>query len=432
MGLGDRKELVLRVRPVLLCSALVAVVTLIAVGTAAAATRVAALPAVGKASPAASRLPAHLTARYLVFPVPGVSRPGALKESTAGRTVPLWSGKATAFGKSYPYEMVGVSPFVKEKTQSVSISTDVVPIKLEFLNSAKSVEFTFDPNATNAACGLSTSPDLRTRQSPLFNAFKDVVGGTNVGTVQYESGFMRENFSKYVFGAGARNPKYGITLNAVNSGEWTVTIPAADWAVELASSTGACGGEPGGNVGAINLQVWQPFVQHTLIPDLQKAGDTTSTKMLDLLFANVVMYQGTVSKCCVLGYHSGVSTTPGMQYYDTSDYDSTGLFTKAPNVTDDVSGMSHEIAEWINDPNGNNPVPAWGHIGQQPSCQSNLEVGDPLSGTTRAITMPNGITYHPQELVFLSWFFRQVPSIGLHGWYSSNGTFTKDAGAVCS
>ena len=28
-----------------------------------------------------------------------------------------------------------------------------------------------------------------------------------------------------------------------------------------------------------------------------------------------------------------------------------------------------------------NPTPKWGHIGQVSGCQSNLEVGDPLSGT---------------------------------------------------
>lgn len=416
---------------VTLCSALVVCGALIAVGTASAgpspltehlaATR-------GRASGGPSRLPAHLKARYLSFPVRGVSRAQALRQSAAGTTVPLWSHKATALGTGYTYQMVGKNPFVKLKTQSVSVPTDVMPIKIEFLNSSNAVEYTFDPNATNTACGLSTSTDLRTRQSPLFNAFNDVVGGTNVGTVQYESGFMRENFAKKVLGSGALNPNYGITLKAVNSPEWTVQFPAGDWAIDPASSSGACGGSAGGNLGLINIQVWDPFVQQTLIPDLQAAGDTTSTKMLDLLFANVVMYSGSTSNCCILGYHSGVSTTPGVQYYDTSDYDSTGLFASSP----DINGMSHELGEWINDPNANNPTPAWGHIGQVSGCQSNLEVGDPLTGTNVPITMPNGLTYHPQELAFLSWFYRQVPSIGLNGWYSSQGTFTQDAGGVCS
>ena len=85
----------------------------------------------------------------------------------------------------------------------------------------------------------------------------------------------------------------------------------------------------------------------------------------------------------------------------------------------------------MNDPFRHNPVPKWGHIGQQPGCQGNLEVGDPLSGTLAPpIVMPNGFTYHMQELAFLSWFYG-APSIGVNGWFSANGTFLQDAGPVC-
>ena len=57
------------------------------------------------------------------------------------------------------------------------------------------------------------------------------------------------------------------------------------------------------------------------------------------------------------------------------------------------------------------------------------KVGDPLTGTLfPAITMPNGVTYHPQENVFWSWFyskdhdpFFQNETAG--GKYSMNGTF---------
>ena len=97
----------------------------------------------------------------------------------------------------------------------------------------------------------------------------------------------------------------------------------------------------------------------------------------------------------------------------------------------DTAGGSHEIGEWMDDPFTVNEVPPWGHIGQQPGCQINLEVGDPRSGTDRPpVVMPNGFTYHLQELAFFSWFFGK-PSIGIHGWFSDNGTFLKDAGPPC-
>jgi hypothetical protein len=93
--------------------------------------------------------------------------------------------------------------------------------------------------------------------------------------------------------------------------------------------------------------------------------------------------------------------------------------------------MSYEVAEWMDDPLGTNPTPAWGHVRQVGGCQNNLEVGDRLSGTDiPTVTMPNGFTYHLQELAFFSWFYGP-PSIGSGGLFSDNGTFKTDAGPVC-
>ena len=92
--------------------------------------------------------------------------------------------------------------------------------------------------------------------------------------------------------------------------------------------------------------------------------------------------------------------------------------------------MSHEIGEWMDDPLANNGVPAWGHIGQQPNTQCNLEVGDPLSdGHEFPSVVLGGMTYHPQELAMFSWFMG-TPSLGVDGDFSNNATFTNDAGAV--
>jgi hypothetical protein len=93
--------------------------------------------------------------------------------------------------------------------------------------------------------------------------------------------------------------------------------------------------------------------------------------------------------------------------------------------TSDVSAMTHEVAEWMDDPLGTNATPAWGHVGQVSACQSNLEVGDPLSGSEASLlfmTM-NNVTYHMQELAFFSWFMGG-PSLGAGGKFSDNGTFS--------
>jgi len=130
--------------------------------------------------------------------------------------------------------------------------------------------------------------------------------------------------------------------------------------------------------------------------------------------------------CCFIGYH-GISGL-AIQTYSPFDFDSTGLFSPA---IEDTGVMAHEVGEWMNDPFGNNATPPWGHIGQQSGCQNNLEVGDPLTGTgVPPVVMPNGFTYHLQELAFFSWFYG-APSIGVNGWFSNNGTFLTDAGAPC-
>ena len=130
------------------------------------------------------------------------------------------------------------------------------------------------------------------------------------------------------------------------------------------------------------------------------------------------------SSCCILGYHSFTATAAGKQTYATADYESSGRFAGV----NDISALSHEVAEWQDDPFGTNPTRPWGNIGQVAGCQTNLEVGDPLSGTTIP-TITNGHTFHPQELAFFSWFYHSSPSLGVNGLFSNNGTFTTAAPA---
>jgi len=129
--------------------------------------------------------------------------------------------------------------------------------------------------------------------------------------------------------------------------------------------------------------------------------------------------------CGILGYHSAYTPSTLLQTYVVSDFDTAGLYLG------DVSVLTHEVGEWMDDPMGTNPTPLWGNTGQVVGCQNNLEVGDPLTGTILPPVTMNGFTYSLQELVFFSWFFRQSPSLGTGGKYSDNGTFTSDAGPVC-
>ena len=70
------------------------------------------------------------------------------------------------------------------------------------------------------------------------------------------------------------------------------------------------------------------------------------------------MTQNSGSTCCILGYHSSFDSGGNTQTYAVTDYSTDGQF----GTTEDLASSSHEMAEWANDPFGNNPVPRRGAI----------------------------------------------------------------------
>src|SRR5205807_5086597 len=88
------------------------------------------------------------------------------------------------------------------------------------------------------------------------------------------------------------------------------------------------------------------------------------------VFYNVVMSNGdarlNLSNCCILGYHDSYTRdihNPG-QTYGQGEFESRGLFSG----TSDVSILSHEVQEWMDDPAILNFTPPWGHLGQVSGC----------------------------------------------------------------
>ncbi len=156
------------------------------------------------------------------------------------------------------------------------------------------------------------------------------------------------------------------------------------------------------------------------MPQLRKAGVSTKTFPI-FLFLNVIVDLG--DSGLAAGFHTWINSA-GIQTYGVAMYDNTHNFAGSQ----DISVLSHEIAEWYDDPLVNNVTPPWGNQGQiQDGCYPLLEVGDPLTGSLFEFDMPNGVTYHPQETAYFSWFFNQVPSLGADGLYSSGGSLTAPA-----
>jgi len=351
---------------------------------------------------------------------------------------------STRDGNVYSDQIVGKSPF-SDPQGKTSVSAQLAPLVIVTNSVFAGVDSAgmiltapgvtvFDPTIPDDSCSSAPNdvPLKLVQQSPIFLPFAFNFGGTDMGTVQTTDAFQRGNFFQLIsHGQNANGITYQVVLDPLTTAaKIVVNIPAADGvAYPSAAFVGGC---PTGKFAVVDIAVYEPAII-SLFTQLAAQGVNPSTFPFYLLH-NVVQCEGNTpgcatlnsGACCILGFHDA----SGAQTFGSADFDTSGIFGSA---VQDVSDMSHEVAEWMNDPFGNNPVPAWGHIGQQPGCQGNLEVGDPLSGTfAPPIFNPkNGFTYHLQELAFFSWFYGS-PSVGVNSWFSNNATFLTDAGPVCT
>lgn len=302
---------------------------------------------------------------------------------------------------------------------TTNIPTIVVPVVFS-LNGGVLI---FDPTKPDAGClgGANTGVNLFLT-SPIINAGHDfILNGENEGFVQHIDAFTRAQFSA-IKGAG-----YNVNLNPVTVGATlTVSVTGAPNASgDAFHFAGLCGTNPApintaGDLGVVNISTIQPQLQNYIA-----AHAIPPTTFTYFLLYNTVISNGDASNlnnCCILGFHTAFGAGPNT--YGIGEFE--GRNGTLFGGVADVSVSAHEIGEWLDDPFGNNtaaPVTPWGNIGQVSGCQSNLEVGDPLSGKLLPPVPLGGFTYHLQELAFFSWFTHDSPSLGAGGKYSDNGTF---------
>jgi hypothetical protein len=356
--------------------------------------------------------PEKLTLKYEARPWTGGTPEDAVAAARSGATIPLstYSIAPTKVKEKKPLTgtIVGTSPFATPLS-GVTINAVVVPLIIGIGSS------TFDPTAPNN-CGVEAGNSALNsfNESPLVQPVPNLMfDGMNVGQtngVQYIDGFMRAEFWNVTGGSAA----YANPISYTTAAPTTIT---AD------STNGITTGSGCTLLGVVS----ESFLSSQLATQLQnltQSGAISTTKVVFFLMSNVVLSQATpptppgTSTCCIAGYHSAIGATP--QFYAVMDYGTTGSGVKNTAVA------AHEIGEFMNDPLGSNAVPAWGGIGQVAAgkCQGNLEVGDPLTGTTLVINM-NSYDYYMQELAFFSWYFNSptTASLGAGAKFSSNGTF---------
>jgi hypothetical protein len=352
--------------------------------------------------------------------------------SDVGHGLPIWHYQVVSplNGVSYTGYMVGTSPFLRG-ARTTTIPVILVPFIVEFTNTTTGFTTTFDPStAPDAACTAGQTALSLVENSPVFQSRPWTLNGVDVGVTQYVDAFQRSNFWQYVRNTG--NEWH--TLLAYTVGEpltlpvsYSSPTPAAEVRVgattACTNSTGAGSTNGAGYLGFVDVDVLEAamidyIVLHNITPDQ---------------FPIFVLYNVGYSQNGLLylgGFHFSEApypealTSPGQTFAMAN-------FRTSGSEPFDVSILSHEVAEWMNDPGGFNAVPAWGNIGEVTGCKQNLEVGDPLTQTDLPpIAGPDGFAWHLQELADFSWFFRIAP-IGAGGLFSDNGTLVANAGPVC-
>ncbi len=334
-----------------------------------------------------------------LFAVP----PSNVRPAVGEHTIPTWSGtftQDTARGrKTYPYTMVGTSPWLGSAITRVP--TEVIPIALIFSN-GRSLD--------------GGSKVASTLASPLFKPFSSSAGFTQFGDAVF-----RTSFYSAVRGT---SPDWHVLLGtpAVFATQ-TITVPAERGFEFWGSSSGT-------SIGLVDMNWFQQQLEQ-LIKDLNIDPHTLPV----FLTYDTFLFAENPAKCCVIGFHSAIASPgpSGVQNLNTyvwASYSDPHIFQ---SPIEDITALSHEVAEWYFDPLVRNVVPAW----VQPNtgvCFSNLlEVGDVIQADSRLsfVISSNTTLYHPQDVALFSWFAGQSPSIALDGRYSYRGDKLHEPAASC-
>ena len=293
-------------------------------------------------------------------------------------TLPTWTGSFTYLGKTYSYYMVGTAP---KTGTSTTVKAFIIPVKIKIGTD------TFDPNTTNEG---GESVVQQTVESPIFQKQTYTLGGTNVGDTQYVDAFQRANF----WGTVKSHTGYHVLLGGPTILPELTLSPGSNGAVLSSNPFGGTKPTALVDINWIDPEFGAYITAHTQI---------TPNTIPIFVTVNTYLTSGapTLNNCCIGGYHSA----NGAQSYSH--------FTYIPipgDFAQDVSALSHEMGEWIDDPGVKG---AFNSV----ACGS-LEVGDPEESFTNYGAFPytlGGFTYNLQDLVFLE-YFGAPTTTSVHGW----------------
>ncbi len=351
---------------------------------------------------------------------------GGASPLNTDNTIPHFASTATdpSNGTTYGFNMVGANPSTCSGAAcSTTIEADITPITVNvdgytFSGSsvvsatlASPVFATNDYGSTSAATAAGNFPNSPAMIKGPGGALSQNDAGN---ALQLQDATMRAQFNQ----TGASG--YHLVLNPVVKPAVTINVPNNQGTL-LQSGRGVIFAD-------IDAGWWSSQINNL-------ESQASSGNLPIYLTNNVFLYDSNnPGNCCILGFHGAKARSSNgngsqkVQTFAWASYVSPGLYSRANGGTDwaiqDIHALSHEIAEWADDPFVNNSVNPWlTPTAPQYGCSGILETGDPVVGIGFAMGTntfeqgpnPNGSqsadgAYHPEDEVFAPWFFRANPS----------------------
>lgn len=347
------------------------------------------------------------------------------------RTVAHWWGSTLdpSNGATYGYNMVGADPNTCFGSDcSVTITADIIPVNVV----VGGMEF----DGTDVVGATLASPQFAT------NDYGSTTAATNTGfakgaggalsqndagnSLQLQDATMRAQFNK----TGAS--PYHLVMNPVVHDAVTLVVPGNHGSL-LQSGRGVV-------FASVEIQWWATQIQNLN----SSLGYIDPTHLPIYLTNKVLLHIGlNPTNCCVIGFHGAGPVPSGnenaygpahgngrqpVQTWAWASWVTPGIYAR-PNggvywALQDIHALSHEIAEWADDPFINNFVNPWlTPTAPQYGCTDVLETGDPVVAIGFAVGTnaydqgpnPNGTQsadgfYHPEDEAFLPWFMRTAPN----------------------
>ena len=289
-------------------------------------------------------------------------------------SVPTWAAFYVVDGIEYRADFVGGSAFLGGTTRLDSV---LVPIRIVLPYGVPSVPpkpTVFDP----------TDRIMPLLASPLFQPSTYATG-----TTQFQDAVQRASFLNIAPGDWHTLLNMPRVLPAIE-----IRVPARYSVLYQVVETGAL-------IGAIDLNYW---IEAT--DKLAQSLRVDARQLLMFFTENVFLSNGAMAfhGLALIAPPGNIQTFVWASWYTPDTVDAGSA---------DIAAMSHEIAEWMNDPFIGNVTPEWRFpywpFADPVGCLDLFEVAhvlELLPDPSYPVTL-GGMTYHPQNQATASWFARE-------------------------